>query len=310
MESNFKVSIIIPTYNQEKYIGRTIESAISQDYSNIEIIIADDQSTDKTEAIARYYENQDKRIIYFRNRLNIGRVANYKKALNNYATGEYVINLDGDDLLLDKTFISEGIKLLSKYPECNLIVGCKQSKRENGKLYKREHKVKYEIIKISGVEFVTKLFSTYQFAHVGTIYSRSAALSGEFYEKNIISSDMESILRLALKSDILIYNKIVAQWNYTGYNESTIQKFDDAIDNIKWIQSVGNELRKHIGVFQFLKWRIKMKYRYLTPINESLKYQKFLKLKQFRLMLKYRILLLFILSRIKKMYNKLNQEIQ
>ncbi len=50
-----KVSIMIPTYNQQKYIVRAIESALSQDYPNMEIVISDDNSPDETQAIVENY---------------------------------------------------------------------------------------------------------------------------------------------------------------------------------------------------------------------------------------------------------------
>jgi glycosyltransferase involved in cell wall biosynthesis len=50
-----RVSIIIPTYNQSKYIVRAIESALSQDYPNLEIIISDDNSPDETDVLKIIY---------------------------------------------------------------------------------------------------------------------------------------------------------------------------------------------------------------------------------------------------------------
>ena len=73
-----KVSIMIPTYNQQKYILRAIESALSQDYENIEIVIVDDNSPDETQAIVEAYlsKKNDTRIRYFRNQENIGIIKN------------------------------------------------------------------------------------------------------------------------------------------------------------------------------------------------------------------------------------------
>ena len=77
-----KVSIMIPVYNQEDYIANTIQSALNQNYNNIEIIISDDASTDNTSQIIKdFLPNQ--KIKYFRNQVNIGRVKNYRKLLYN-----------------------------------------------------------------------------------------------------------------------------------------------------------------------------------------------------------------------------------
>lgn len=90
------VSIITPTYNHEKYIAQCIGSVLSQTYTNWEMIIIDDGSTDKTpDIIARY---DDERIKYFRQEnKGIWRLKDtYNKALK-YAKGELVAILEGDD---------------------------------------------------------------------------------------------------------------------------------------------------------------------------------------------------------------------
>ena len=92
------VSIVIPTYNNATYIADALKSAISQDYSNLEIIVLDDASNDNTAEIVNPYTT-DPRVRYFKNDQNIGRVANYHKGLYDLARGEWYLNLDGDDLI-------------------------------------------------------------------------------------------------------------------------------------------------------------------------------------------------------------------
>ena len=122
-----KVTIVIPTYNQQEVISQAIESAIAQDYQNLEIIVSDDNSTDETGQIARQYSLEYQGIVkYFYNPKNLGRVGNYRKALYEYASGDYALNLDGDDQLTDETFISKAIKLINGREEVKLVVACKQ----------------------------------------------------------------------------------------------------------------------------------------------------------------------------------------
>ena len=61
MEALPRVSIMIPTYNQEGYIAQAIESAMGQDYSNLEIVVCDDCFTDHTYEVAKAYELADRR---------------------------------------------------------------------------------------------------------------------------------------------------------------------------------------------------------------------------------------------------------
>src|ERR1700750_911157 len=120
-----KVSIMIPTYNQGKYIVRAIESALSQDYSNLEGVISDDNSTDDTNEIVENYLLYKKhfRIKYFRNKENIGILQNYRKLLYEIASGDWAINLDGDDFFADSSFISEAVKLISESKGVVLVFG-------------------------------------------------------------------------------------------------------------------------------------------------------------------------------------------
>ena len=66
------VSIIIPTFNSAKFLSQTIESALNQTYKNTEIIIVDDNSTDKTVEIIKDYQNKNSKIKFYK-------IKNYKK---------------------------------------------------------------------------------------------------------------------------------------------------------------------------------------------------------------------------------------
>ena len=214
------VSILIPTYNQADILENAIDSALSQTYENIEIIISDDCSSDSTEEVCRKYLT-DKRINYFRNPLNLGRVANYRKSLYDLANGEYVINVDGDDKLIDDNFIKDSIFYLNKFrnlkKDAIMLIACKQYNFKNDKLLNNIIELKGNILLyISGAEFVLGLNKKYEFSHLTTIYNRTKAIKYNFFRYDIISSDQESILRLALDGNVIIWNKIVGQWNLTS----------------------------------------------------------------------------------------------
>ncbi|MBE6181195.1 MAG: glycosyltransferase family 2 protein [Rikenellaceae bacterium] len=70
-----KVTVMIPCYNQENFIAQAIESVLMQDYENLEVVVADDCSTDQTGEIAQRYRS-DLRYRYIRNAINRGRVEN------------------------------------------------------------------------------------------------------------------------------------------------------------------------------------------------------------------------------------------
>ena len=89
------VSIIMPTYNCAKFIGKTIESVIAQTYENWELIIIDDCSKDNTEEVVSEYK--DNRIKYHRLENNSGAAVARTEAMKK-ASGSYMAFLDSDDL--------------------------------------------------------------------------------------------------------------------------------------------------------------------------------------------------------------------
>lgn len=90
------VSVIMPAYNSEKYIGKSIESVLAQDYENFELIIVNDGSQDGTKSIVEQYAKNDTRIKLLE-QANQGVSVARNKGLDT-ATGEYVAFLDSDDL--------------------------------------------------------------------------------------------------------------------------------------------------------------------------------------------------------------------
>ena len=109
-----KVSIGITVYNQAHYIGQAVESALAQDYPNLEVVVSDNHSTDAIGgAMSRYLH--DPRVRYFRNDQNIGMIANARKALYEYSSGDLALHLDGDDYLIDDKYISKAVDLIEQH---------------------------------------------------------------------------------------------------------------------------------------------------------------------------------------------------
>ena len=86
--SSPRVTIGVPVYNGERFIRPTLDSLLSQTYGDFELIIADNASTDSTEAICNEYAAKDPRVVYIRNPRNLGPSANYNVPLDR-ARGEY-----------------------------------------------------------------------------------------------------------------------------------------------------------------------------------------------------------------------------
>src|SRR5574340_1112156 len=100
MPSRPLISVCLPTYNNEGFIARTLQSVLRQTCSDFEIIITDDNSSDRTLAVVQGFA--DPRVRVLRNEVNLGMGGNWNKALSG-AQGKYAKLLCGDDIL---------------YPEC------------------------------------------------------------------------------------------------------------------------------------------------------------------------------------------------
>lgn len=119
LDSTPKVSILIPAYNPT-YFEAALSSALSQDYSNLEVIVCDDSETKEINSIVEKYLIKDSRISYFKNKENKGPLFNYVECLNR-ASGEYIQFLNDDDLLGTGN-IAKGSEILSKQPDVSLVV--------------------------------------------------------------------------------------------------------------------------------------------------------------------------------------------
>ena len=108
--SNKKVSILIPLYNAEQYIAETIDSILNQTYSNIEIILIDDGSTDNSYEIAQNYASEKVNVVQQENK---GGCAARNKAIE-LCTGHYIVFFDADDIMY-KDKIKNQIALAEKY---------------------------------------------------------------------------------------------------------------------------------------------------------------------------------------------------
>jgi glycosyltransferase involved in cell wall biosynthesis len=106
------VSIGVPIFNAEEYLCAALDSLLGQTFSDFEIIISDNASTDQTEAISRTYLEKDRRIKYYRQPNNLGAEANFLFVLEN-SVGKYFMWAAADDIR-SKDFIELNLKFLEK----------------------------------------------------------------------------------------------------------------------------------------------------------------------------------------------------
>lgn len=113
------ISVIMPVYNTEKYLGQSIESILNQTYTNFEFLIFDDGSTDSSPDIIRKYAQLDQRIIPFFSNENIGYVEHLNTGIKQ-ARGEFIARMDSDDIALLHRFDTQ-LKYLNEHPNIDIV---------------------------------------------------------------------------------------------------------------------------------------------------------------------------------------------
>jgi glycosyltransferase involved in cell wall biosynthesis len=112
------VSIIIPAYNSEKYIEESIKSALSTKYSNFEIVIVNDGSTDNTQSIINKMVSENSVIRSYYQK-NAGASAARNHAISK-AKGEYILPLDSDNCI-SPDYVGEAVKVLDNNHNVKLV---------------------------------------------------------------------------------------------------------------------------------------------------------------------------------------------
>ena len=114
-----RVSVIMPAYNVEKYVGEAIESILNQTFPDFEFIIINDGSTDNTAKIVKEYAKKDKRIKFIDNKENRGFIARLNDCLE-LARGEFVAKMDSDDISLPER-LAKQVEYLDNNPDIGMV---------------------------------------------------------------------------------------------------------------------------------------------------------------------------------------------
>ncbi len=117
-EKNSKITVVIPCYNQEKYISETLDSVLAQEFQDWSCIVVDDCSTDNSRSVVMEYVKRDSRIKYILQEKN-GVSAARNRGIN-LADGEYILPLDGDDVI-SSNYMQLAMKTFEEAPEITLV---------------------------------------------------------------------------------------------------------------------------------------------------------------------------------------------
>lgn len=219
-ENNSKISIILPTYNREKFISNTIKSCLQQTYNPIEIIVIDDCSTDNTKEVIKDFK--DIRIKYIKLLTHKG--ASYSRNIGiKKAKGSYITFIDSDDVFLPeklKIQFQNLIKINSDLDFCKI-------KRIEGVQKQDVVPNSRQIKVIKNGNIYNELLSNGNFISTQAILVKKKYIKKYLFDENIPRlQDYELLLRMLPSIKVSFTNQILVnsylQNNSISYSNSNL----------------------------------------------------------------------------------------
>lgn len=168
-----RISIITTTYKHARFIADTIESVLSQTFTDWELLIGDDNSPDETYEIAAEYATKDARIRVWKNISNLGIVGNMNALLSRVSPeSEYIAFLEGDDMFTPNN-LEEKMKIFIKFPEVKMVYNNLDFIDWNGKIFYKDF-FSQKKVKVYKNKMISQ--KEYMQARVGSIFSWSTAM--------------------------------------------------------------------------------------------------------------------------------------
>ncbi len=200
LEKNL-VSVIIPCYNQAHYLGKTIESVLSQTYPKVEIIVVNDGSPDDTRAVVARYPQV--KYVYQENQgLSGARNTGFSNS-----TGEYVVFLDSDDKLLPHA-LAIGVRSLTENPVCALTSGWCNFIDPDGRPLPT-----WRQLHVTHNHYCELLRGNYIWCPGMVVYRREAIEKVSGFDTSLKSSeDYDIYLRIAREFPIHCHGQVVADY--------------------------------------------------------------------------------------------------
>lgn len=248
------VTVNIPTYNQSRYIRRAVTSALAQDYPNLEVVVADDQSRDDTFAIAQAIA--DPRLRVMRNAINLGRIGNYRHMLYELAKGEWVVNLDGDDWYDDPHFISQAVSCVIQQPNIVMYAAGARSFAEATQTYQTAPmQMTGNSQLMSGIDYVLGYPQLGATQHFAVLYHAARARAVGFYELDSLGTDTDSLCRLALTGMVMVERRYVGVWTEHSNNASYTLTSTTLAKEVAMIDHIAAALAQHVPEAIWRSWR-------------------------------------------------------
>jgi glycosyltransferase involved in cell wall biosynthesis len=223
------ISIIIPSYNYGHLIGETIESVLNQSYTDLELIVIDDGSTDLTKEVVQNLSLEDPRIRYFKYE-NVGLGASRNRGLEK-VQGDYIQFLDADDLIEKEKFKIQ-LEIFKDYPELDVVYGSVRyftnepfNHMDRLFTYWGPNKEWMPKIQGSGPEFTAKAFKG-NFSHLSSpLFKRELVLKvGNFNNEMSAVADYHFLLRCVLMGANFHYHDDLGTYSLVRWHPNNMSR--------------------------------------------------------------------------------------
>lgn len=215
-----KVSVIVPVYNVENYLEKCVNSIINQTERDIQIILVDDGSTDKSPQICDELSLKDDRIVVFHKK-NGGLSSARNKGLEN-AKADYVCFIDSDDIIAPY-YVEHLLSLIEKY-DCDVAVGKFETFTDKDPSFDN---IDNDVEIVEGKNAINKLFGkSYVTATIACnkVYKKSLFDDIKFPEGKI-NEDEATAYRIFYKTERVAFSNSVVYGYYMRDNSITKSKF-------------------------------------------------------------------------------------
>ena len=239
MKNDILVSVCIPVYNSEKTIKNTIESVINQTYKNIEIIVIDNNSTDKTTQIVESIK--DIRIKLFKNEINLGMVGNWNKCLE-YISGQYFTILCADDTI-EVDCITKRLKYMISNDKIVLSFSSTYIIDDYDRLIYHRRFFKKTCL-FDGREYSIKSFRRHNmYGEPSNVMIKTDVINkvGCFSDKVLYATDFEYWLRVSQFGNLVYIDEPLCSYRVSNNNETSRLGLKKIINNERiLVESVKN----------------------------------------------------------------------
>lgn len=247
-------SVIIPLYNKENYIEKTLKSVLNQNFTDFEIIIIDDCSTDNS--LSKIIDYSDSRIRIIKKSKNSGLSATRNTGIQN-STCDYITFIDADDLW-EPFFLDEIFKLIKMYPEASIYGTNYQEITAKGKpidiiipdfLYNEDRKLIPNFFSLN--------ISQPMYCYTTVAFHKNVFENAGYFDENItFAEDIDFNIRVNLTNKLAYSSKVCASYLLSSENQITSSMISNKIipdlDKYQSLSTEQNGLEKYLDFNRYV----------------------------------------------------------